>query len=249
MNLAQLLGRQSRPEIPVMLANDRQRLAANRLGRAGCWSDRGASRSGPSGHRGDRPSATETPDGARAPVADPPSRSSVAADPNPAAPRAAKAFHRSSAVPSPPTPPGNPPGSVICNWQRGDILIGRLHAGFGRGGFWKLSGRAHGAQERPVPVRNGCIPNAPEGGHSTQAGTPFEIAPVEPLDPPALAVPGGANPAFPTPLNGRQPNRPKPRSSAASARTTPRNCRRCSWGLSRRRRGSKRRNGRRCAGS
>ena len=34
MNLAQLLGRQSRPEIPVMLANDRQRLAANRLGLA-----------------------------------------------------------------------------------------------------------------------------------------------------------------------------------------------------------------------
>ena len=26
-----------------------------------------------------------------------------------------------------PHPPRNPPGSVISNWQRGDILIGRLH--------------------------------------------------------------------------------------------------------------------------
>ena len=27
--------------------------------------------------------------------------------------------------PGDPDTPGNPPGSVICNWQTGDILIGR----------------------------------------------------------------------------------------------------------------------------
>src|SRR5215472_4744289 len=45
-----------------------------------------------------------------------------------ASPRAAKTPHHSSTEPSPLTPPGNPPGSVICNWQRGDILIGRLQS-------------------------------------------------------------------------------------------------------------------------
>ena len=50
----------------------------------------------------------------------------AAADPNPAAPPAATARHRSSVVLSPPTPLGNPQGSVICNWQSGDILIRRL---------------------------------------------------------------------------------------------------------------------------
>jgi hypothetical protein len=29
----------------------------------------------------------------------------------------------------------------------------------------------HGAQDSPVPVKNGCIPGAPDGEHSTQAGT------------------------------------------------------------------------------
>src|SRR6516165_3474167 len=76
--------------------------------------------------RSDRPSTAETLDAARARAAAPPPPTS-AADPNPAAPRAAAAPHRSSAEPSPQTPPGNPPGSVICNWQAGDILIGRLH--------------------------------------------------------------------------------------------------------------------------
>src|SRR6516164_1840181 len=52
---------------------------------------------------------------------------STVSNPDRAAPRAAIAPHRSSAEPSPPTPLGNPPGSVICNWQRSDILIGRLH--------------------------------------------------------------------------------------------------------------------------
>ena len=33
---------------------------------------------------------------------------------------------RSSAEPSPQTPPANPRGSVISKWQTGDILIGRL---------------------------------------------------------------------------------------------------------------------------
>jgi len=41
--------------------------------------------------------------------------------------RPAPAPRRSSAEPSPLTPPENPLGSVISNWQRGDILTGRLH--------------------------------------------------------------------------------------------------------------------------
>lgn len=36
-------------------------------------------------------------------------------------------FHRSSAALLPHTPPKKSSGSVIPNWQRGDILIGRLH--------------------------------------------------------------------------------------------------------------------------
>jgi hypothetical protein len=51
----------------------------------------------------------------------------AASDPHHAAPPAAPAPHRSSAEPSPQTPPGNPRASVISNWQTGDILIGRLH--------------------------------------------------------------------------------------------------------------------------
>src|SRR2546421_3529157 len=82
-----------------------------------------------------------TPDAFRAPPAAPPPRSSAAPDPNPAAPRAAKAPHRSSAEPSPPTPPGNPPGSVICKWQRGDILIGRLQILNRHNLFWKIQVR------------------------------------------------------------------------------------------------------------
>ena len=99
---------------------------------AGCRGDRVASRSGRSDLRSCRPSATETPDGARARAADSPPRSSIAADPNPAAPRAAAAPDRSSAEPSPQTPPRNPPGSVISNWHTGDILIRRLHCRCGR---------------------------------------------------------------------------------------------------------------------
>jgi hypothetical protein len=53
-------------------------------------------------------------------------------------------------------------------------------------GRW--SGRRQGAQERSVPVKNGCIPEAPEGGHSSQPGTLLEVtaAPV-PDDPPDVA--------------------------------------------------------------
>jgi hypothetical protein len=50
--------------------------------------------------------------------ADPPLRSSVTADPNRVAPLAAKASYRSSAEPSPPIPPGNPPGSVTLIGRR-----------------------------------------------------------------------------------------------------------------------------------
>ena len=73
------------------------------------------------------PSTAGTPDGAPAPATAPPPRSSIVSNPAPAAPRAASAPHRSSAEPSPQTPPGNPQGSVICHWQRGDMFIGRLH--------------------------------------------------------------------------------------------------------------------------
>ena len=53
-------------------------------------------------------------------------------------------------------------------------------------GRW--SGSRQGAQERSVPVKNGCTPEAPEGGHSSQPGTLLEVtaAPV-PDDPPDVA--------------------------------------------------------------
>src|SRR4029077_9784629 len=93
---------------------------------AGCWSGRAASRSNQPDPQCGTPSTAEIPGGARAPAAVPRSPSSIAADLNPAAPRAATTPHRSSVEPSPQTPPGQPPGSVISNWQTGDILIGRL---------------------------------------------------------------------------------------------------------------------------
>jgi hypothetical protein len=44
-----------------------------------------------------------------------------------------------------------------------------------------------GAQEIPVPARKGCIPEAPDGGHSTHAGTLLEGAVTAlPEDPPEL---------------------------------------------------------------
>jgi len=49
-------------------------------------------------------------------------------------------------------------------------------------------GPIYGAQESSVPVRNGCIPEAPEGGHSTQPGTLTEGAVVAaPEAPPEAA--------------------------------------------------------------
>jgi hypothetical protein len=68
--------------------------------------DRVVSRSGRSDLRSDKPSTAETLAAARARSAAPPPRPAAAADPN----------------------PGNPQGSVICNWQSGDILIGRLQS-------------------------------------------------------------------------------------------------------------------------
>jgi hypothetical protein len=62
------------------------------------------------------------------------------------------------------------------------------------------SGRAHGAQDSPVPSRKGCVPNAPDGGHSTQAGAPPEIAPGALPDPPALAAPAETDLALLTPV-------------------------------------------------
>ena len=122
VNLAQFLSRQGRAKIPVVLANDRQRLAANGPGFAGCLGDRAASKSNPPDPRCGRPSAAEIPDAARAPRAAPPPGSSAVVDPGPAAPPAAQAPRRSSAVPSPQTPPEKPRGSVISNWHTGDIL-------------------------------------------------------------------------------------------------------------------------------
>src|SRR4029077_10445325 len=94
---------------------------------AGCWSDRGASKSNQPDPPCDTPSTGEIPDGAQAPAAAPPPSSSTVSDPDRAALPAATTRHRSSVEPSPQTPPGDPRGSVISNWQRGDILIGRLH--------------------------------------------------------------------------------------------------------------------------
>jgi hypothetical protein len=34
--------------------------------------------------------------------------------------------------------------------------------------------RRQGAHDRSVPLKNGCSPAAPEGGHSTQAGAALE---------------------------------------------------------------------------
>src|SRR6516164_3271468 len=95
------------------------------LGRAA--GGRGAWRSNRPDPQCGRPSTADIPDGARAPAAVPRPPPSIAADPNPAAPRAATTPHRSSVEPSPQTPPGKSVGSVISNWHRGDILIGRLH--------------------------------------------------------------------------------------------------------------------------
>ena len=45
----------------------------------------------------------------------------------------------------------------------------------------------HGAQESSVPVRNGGIPKAPDGGHITQPGTLTDGAAVAlPEDPPEV---------------------------------------------------------------
>jgi len=53
-----------------------------------------------------------------------------------------------------------------------------------------------GAHERSVPVRNGCSPDAPEGGHSTHAGAPLEGAVVAvPEDPPEVAREDDVDPA------------------------------------------------------
>ncbi len=67
------------------------------------------------------------PEGAPGLEAAPPRSSSAAFQmPQHLASRAAPTLHRSSAELLPVTPP-EIPGSVICNWHRGDILIGRLH--------------------------------------------------------------------------------------------------------------------------
>jgi hypothetical protein len=52
-----------------------------------------------------------------------------------------------------------------------------------------------------VPFRNGCIPEAPEGGHSTQPGTLTDGAGVAPPgDPPEVASDEKADRALPAVL-------------------------------------------------
>jgi hypothetical protein len=59
-----------------------------------------------------------------------------------------------------------------------------------------------GAQERSVPATNGCIPGAPDGGHSSQAGMLLDGAAVAlPDDPPELACEDDLGPAPPDALD------------------------------------------------
>src|SRR6185369_8639526 len=89
---------------------------------------RGASRSDRLHPRPGRLAKAGIPDVAQAAAIAPPPGPSAGLDPNPAAPRTAKAPDRSSAVSSPQTPPAESAGSVISIWQRGDIYIGRLQS-------------------------------------------------------------------------------------------------------------------------
>ena len=59
-------------------------------------------------------------------------------------------------------------------------------------------GLDQGVQERSVPDRKGCIPEAPEGGHRTHAGTPLDGAVVAlPEDPPEAAREDDVAPTLP----------------------------------------------------
>src|SRR5512132_2018766 len=88
---------------------------------AGCRGDLVASRSGPPDPWSGTPSTAGTPDDARASATAPPPRSSIVFDPDPAALRAASAPRRSSAKPSPLTPP-EIPGEVSSLIGRGVIF-------------------------------------------------------------------------------------------------------------------------------
>src|SRR3954469_9003862 len=72
---------------------------------AGCWDDLAASRPSRPHPRSGKPSKAEILDAAQAPAVGLPLSASAFADPNLAAPRAAQAPCRSSAVPSPQAPP------------------------------------------------------------------------------------------------------------------------------------------------
>src|SRR5438874_7074678 len=65
----------------------------------------------------------------------------------------------------------------------------------------------YGAQDSPVPSRNGAMPLAPGGGHKTQLFEPDETAPVaEPVE------------LLPRPPPGPLPEEPPPDPDAAAAR-------------------------------
>jgi hypothetical protein len=128
MNLVQLLGYQGRTEIPVALANDCQHLAAQRLGFAPVARTIASLR--------DQPRRTRGPIGLQQPehlTAFEPQQlrcrrrrqPSLIQVPQHLEPRQLSIAHQPNRHPR--HPPKNPRGSVISNWQRGDILIGRLH--------------------------------------------------------------------------------------------------------------------------
>jgi hypothetical protein len=59
-----------------------------------------------------------------------------------------------------------------------------------------------GAQERSVPVKNGCSPDAPDAGHSSHAGAALEGAVVAVAeDPPEVAREDDVDPVVPSELD------------------------------------------------
>jgi hypothetical protein len=61
-------------------------------------------------------------------------------------------------------------------------------------------GPIYGAQESSVPVKNGCIPEAPKGGHSTQADRALPAVPARPVLIPAVDVTAAVDPAREPPV-------------------------------------------------
>ena len=152
MILAQLLGRQGRAKIPVPLADDRQNRAPQRLGLAPVARPTAAMR--------DQAGRTFDPIGLQQP------KHLAPLKPQQLPRRRGRQLptiqilqhleppqlaDRSSDEQSPQTPPGNPRGSVICNWQTGDILIGRLQKVSAVGGLENRS-KMGGSVSSPIAL-------------------------------------------------------------------------------------------------